>query len=109
MCVAVRRYEGVTDPSEAGRITREVFVPSISEIPGFVAHYTLDAGDGVMVSISVFEHKEAGEESTFRAGGFVAKQALLPSSSSPRSTSRRLTRVARPMRQLAMRLPPTNR
>ena len=38
MYVAVRRYEGVTDPSEAGRTTREVFVPIISEIPGFVAH-----------------------------------------------------------------------
>ena len=38
MYVAVRRYEGVTDPSEAGRITREVFVPIISEMPGFVSH-----------------------------------------------------------------------
>ena len=73
MYVAVRRYEGVSDPSEAGRITREVFVPIIREIPGFVAYYDVDAGDGVMLSISVFEHKEAEEESTFRAGDFVAK------------------------------------
>jgi hypothetical protein len=80
MYVAVRRYEGVSDPIEAGRITREVFVPIIREIPGFVAYYDVDAGDGVMVSISVFEHKEAEEESTFRAGDFVAKdlEPLLP-------------------------------
>jgi hypothetical protein len=80
MYIAVRRYEGVTDPSEAGRISREGFVPIIREIPGFVAYYDVDAGDGVMVSISVFEHKDAEEESTFRAGDFVAKQLepLLP-------------------------------
>jgi hypothetical protein len=80
MYIAVRRYEGVTDPSEAGRISREGFVPIIREIPGFVAYYDVDAGDGVMVSISVFEHKDAEEESTFRAGDFVAKdlEPLLP-------------------------------
>jgi hypothetical protein len=77
--IAVRRYEGVTDPEEA-RIAREVFVPIVREIPGFAAYYDVDAGDGVMVSISVFERKEAEEESTFRAGDFVAKdlEPLLP-------------------------------
>ena len=80
MYVAVRRYEGVTDPSEAARITREVFVPIIREMPGFGGYYDVDVGDGVMVSISVFEHKEAEEESTFKAGDFVAKdlEPLLP-------------------------------
>jgi hypothetical protein len=80
MYIAVRRYEGVTDPSEAARITREGFVPIIRDVPGFVAYYDLDAGDGVMFSISVFEHKEAEEESTFRAGDFVAKdlEPLMP-------------------------------
>ena len=80
MYLTVRRNEGVTDPSEAGRITRETFVPIIREMPGFVAYFDVDAGDGVMVSISVFEHKEAEEESTFKAGDFVAKdlEPLLP-------------------------------
>jgi len=55
-------------------------VPIIRDIPGFVAYYDVDAGDGVMVSISVFEHKDAEEQSTFRAGDFVAKdlELLLP-------------------------------
>jgi hypothetical protein len=80
MYVAVRRYEGVTDPREAGRLVDEGFVPIISEMPGFVAYYWVDAGDGVMVSSSVFEHKDAEEESTFRAGEFVAEHLahLLP-------------------------------
>ena len=42
-------------------------------MPGFVAYYCVEAGDGVMVSTSVFEHKEAEEQSTFRARGFVAE------------------------------------
>ena len=80
MYVAVRRYEGVTDPQKAGKVGQEGFVPLISEMPGFVAHYLVDAGDGVMVATSVFEHKEAEEQSTFVAGEFVAEHLapLLP-------------------------------
>jgi hypothetical protein len=76
MYVAVRRYEGVTDPQKAGQLVDEGFVPIISEMPGFVAYYWVDAGDGVMVSTSVFEHKDAEEESNFRAGEFVAEHLL---------------------------------
>ena len=76
MYVAVRRYEGVTDPQRVAKVAQEDFVPIISELPGFVAHYTLDAGDGVMVGISVFEHKEAEEQSTFAAGEFVEEHVL---------------------------------
>ena len=80
MYVAVRRYEGVTDSQEAGRLVDEGFVPIISEMPGFVAYYFVDAGDGVMVSTSVFEHKAAEEESNWKAGEFVAQHLapLLP-------------------------------
>jgi hypothetical protein len=80
MYVTVRRYEGVTDPSEAGRLVEEGFIPIISEMPGFVAYYWVDAGEGVMVSTSVFEHKDAEEQSNWAAGDFVAKNlaSLLP-------------------------------
>jgi hypothetical protein len=73
MYVAVRRYEGVTDSQKVAQLAQEDFVPIISEMPGFVAYYLVDAGDGVMVSTSVFEHKDAEEQSTFRAGEFVAR------------------------------------
>ncbi len=76
MYVAVRRYEGVTYPQRVAQVAQEDFVPIISELPGFVAHYLVDAGDGVMVGISVFEHKEAEEQSTFLAGEFVAEHLL---------------------------------
>ncbi len=48
MYAAVRRYEGVTDPGEAGRRVAEGFVPLLKDIPGFVAYYWVDAGGGVM-------------------------------------------------------------
>jgi hypothetical protein len=80
MYVAVRRYEGVTDPQTAGQLVDEGFVPLISEIRGFVAYYWVDAGDGVMVSTSVFEHKDAEEQTNYVAGEFVAEHLapLLP-------------------------------
>jgi carotenoid cleavage dioxygenase-like enzyme len=80
MYVAVRRYEGVTDPQKVAKVGEESFVPIISQMPGFVAHYLVDAGDGVMVATSVFEHKDAEEQSTFVAGEFVQEHLapLLP-------------------------------
>jgi len=80
MYVAVRRYEGVRDSQKVAQLVEEDYVPVISEMPGFVAYYFVDAGDGVMVATSVFEHKDAEEQSTFRAGAFVAEhlEPLLP-------------------------------
>jgi hypothetical protein len=71
MYAVVRRCEGVTDPQKVAQLAEEGFVPIISEMPGFVAYYHVDAGDGVIVSTSVFEHKDAEEQSTFRAGELV--------------------------------------
>src|SRR5215217_8768708 len=80
MYVAVRRYEGVRDSQKVAQLVDEDFIPIISEMPGFVAYYFVDAGDRVMVSTSVFEHKEAEEQSNWRAGQFVAQReaSLLP-------------------------------
>jgi hypothetical protein len=80
MYVTVRRYEGVNNPQKVARLVDEGFIPIISELPGFVAYYFVDAGDGVMVSTGVFEHKDAEEQSNFRAGQFVAENLapLLP-------------------------------
>jgi hypothetical protein len=73
MYAAVRRFEGVSDSQKVAQVAEEGFLPIVSEMPGFVAYYLVDAGDGVTVSTSVFEHKDAEEQSTFRAGKFVAE------------------------------------
>jgi hypothetical protein len=78
--LTVRRYEGVTDPREAERVVREGFVPLIAKLPEFIAYYWTDAGNSVMISVSVYTNKEAEEESNRIAADFVKKNmvALLP-------------------------------
>ncbi|GAB7035863.1 hypothetical protein AB0G35_29445 [Streptomyces sp. NPDC021749] len=71
MYAAVRRYEGVTDPAEAGRLVKEGFVPLMRQVPGFVAYYWVDAGNGVMVSTSVFRDRAGAEQSVSAAAEFV--------------------------------------
>ncbi|MGW1620923.1 hypothetical protein [Streptomyces sp. NPDC002172] len=80
MYAVVRRYEGVTDPAEAGRLVDEGFVPLLRQVPGFVAYYWVDAGDGVMLSTSVYDDQAGAEESVRRAAAFVRDQlaSLLP-------------------------------
>ncbi|MFD4508796.1 hypothetical protein [Streptomyces sp. NPDC058457] len=80
MYAVVRRYEGVTDPAEAGRRVDEGFVPLLRQVPGFVAYYWIDAGDGVMVSTSIYEDQAGADESVKRAADFVrgSLAALLP-------------------------------
>jgi hypothetical protein len=80
MYAAVRRYEGVTDPGEAGRLVGESFVPLLEHVPGFIAYYWLDVGDGVMASMSVYEDQAGADESVRIAHGWVAENAatLLP-------------------------------
>jgi hypothetical protein len=81
MYATIRRYEDVTDPAEAGRRVSEDFVPLIKEIPGFIAYYWVDAGEGVMASTSVFEDRAGAKASTERAAEWVGENiaSLLPS------------------------------
>jgi hypothetical protein len=77
---AVRRYEGITDPPEAGRLVDESFLPLLEHVPGFVAYYWIDAGDGVMASLSVFEDQAGADESVRVAHDWVRDNAatLIP-------------------------------
>ncbi|ATZ22288.1 hypothetical protein SLAV_01820 [Streptomyces lavendulae subsp. lavendulae] len=80
MYAVVRRYERVSDPAEAGRRVDEGFVPLLRQVPGFVAYYWVDAGGGVMLSMSVFEDQAGAEASIKRAADFVRDNlaSLLP-------------------------------
>ncbi len=76
MFVTVRRYEGVSDPSEVARHVNEGFLPIISEVSGFVDYCFADAGDGVMVSVSTFEDESGAEESNRRAANYIERENL---------------------------------
>jgi len=76
MYATVRRYDGVTNPGEAGRRVKESFVPLISQLPGFVAYYWVDAGGGVMISTSVFQDQASAQESNKKAADWVRQNNL---------------------------------
>jgi hypothetical protein len=71
MHATIRRYEGVdlTRTDELVSNVNETLVPQLRELAGFSGYYLLDAGNGVMSSISLFETPEQADESA----NFVAK------------------------------------
>jgi hypothetical protein len=76
MYVAVRQYQtkaGSID--ELARRAQQGFVPLMSQVPGFVAYYGVDAGNNVIVTISIFQDQAGAEESNRRAADWV-KQNL---------------------------------
>ena len=75
MYAAVRRYEGIVDDDEAARLVRDSFMPQLETVPGFVAYYWIDAGDGVMASLSVFEDKAGADESVKFAHKWIEETA----------------------------------
>ena len=93
--LTVRRYEGVTDTKEAARLVEEGFIPLISKLPGFISYYWVEAGNGVMISVSVYTNKEAEEESNHIAADFV-KQHMVPLlPNAPRVTSGHVVAMGR--------------
>ena len=101
MYAAVRRYEGITDDSEAARLVRDSFLPLLETVPGFIAYYWIDAGEGVMASLSVFEDKAGADRSVEVAHQWIIDNApgLFPNP--PRVTEGLVvasdTRVAQPV------------
>jgi hypothetical protein len=75
MYAAVRRYEGIVNDAEAGRLVGETFVPLLQHVPGFIAYYWIDAGDGVMASMSLFEDQEGADKSVEIAHEWIVENA----------------------------------
>jgi hypothetical protein len=78
MHATMRRYEGV-DQSRTDELKRKVtetLVPRLSELPGFSGYYLVDAGNGVMSSIGIFETSAQGDESTRVVATWVRDEKL---------------------------------
>ncbi|MBI1881420.1 MAG: hypothetical protein HYR94_24840 [Chloroflexi bacterium] len=82
MYLSIRRYEGVDPASvdEIFQLVEEGFVPIISEGSGFIAFYALDAENGVLASISIFENQAEAKQSNRLAAVWVQENLahLLP-------------------------------
>ena len=71
MHATLRRYEGV-DRERTDELTEKVtdsLMPRLSELPGFNGYYLIEAGEGVITSISLFETSAQADESTRVASG----------------------------------------
>lgn len=49
------RYDGVTGPIDEVMRAGRRLASTLSQTPGFVSYALLDAGDGVLVSVNVFD------------------------------------------------------
>ena len=66
MYATIRRYEGV-DATRTNEVTgkvNETLVPQLRELPGFAGYYLIEAGNGVLSSLGLFETSEQADEST---------------------------------------------
>ena len=78
MFATIRRYDVIdqTRIDELVKKTDETFLPSLIELPGFSSFSLLEAGNGVMSSISYFDTSEHADESTRLASNWVREQNL---------------------------------
>ena len=65
MHATIRRYEGV-DTARTNELTakvNETLVADLRKLPGFAGYYLIEAGEGVISSLSLFETAEQADES----------------------------------------------
>jgi hypothetical protein len=90
MNVTIRRYESIDQSRKSELIKKldENLLPTLSELPGFNGYSVIDAGDGVMTSLSFFDTAAQADESTRVAASWLREQKLdTVLSSAPKITS----------------------
>src|ERR1700692_2877160 len=78
MHAILRRYEGV-ESSRTVELTRKVdenLIPKLKELPGFSGYYLIEAGNGVMTSLSLFDTAEQADKSSRIASNWVRDEKL---------------------------------
>jgi hypothetical protein len=65
MHATIRRYEGIdmTRMNEIVGKVNETFIPQLRELPGFAGYFLIEADNGVVSSLSLFERPEQADES----------------------------------------------
>jgi hypothetical protein len=78
MFATIRRYDSIDQgrTDELVKKADETLLPSLSELPGFSGYSLIEAGDGVLSSISFFDTSEQADESTRVATNWVREQNL---------------------------------
>ena len=64
MYASIRRYR--VEPANVAKVKQllqDWLVPAVTRVHGFVAYYLIDADDGVLTSVNIFEDRAGAEES----------------------------------------------
>jgi len=72
MQASVRKYK--VDQSQMDEISRrveETFVSKVAAAPGFVAYYVIDAGNGILITVTVGDDPDVVQQSADMAAEFV--------------------------------------
>jgi hypothetical protein len=73
MFCVTRRFSSMSSVEEAAKRAEAGVGPILQRNPGFRGYYIVDGGDGVGVSITVFESREAAESSREEVVGWIEK------------------------------------
>ncbi len=78
MYATVRRYEGIDESrsDELATKIREGLMPRLGELPGFGGYYLIEAGEGVLTSVGLFDTAAQAHESTRVAARWIREQQL---------------------------------
>jgi hypothetical protein len=78
MHATIRRYESV-DQNREIELTEKVnesLMPRLSKLPGFSGYYLIEAKDGVMTSINLFDTSEHADESNRVSAEWIREEKL---------------------------------
>jgi hypothetical protein len=78
MHATIRRYESV-DQNRETELTKKVnesLMPRLSKLPGFGGYYLIEATDGVMTSINLFDTSAHAKESTRVSADWIREEKL---------------------------------
>jgi hypothetical protein len=69
---SVRKFK--VDPEQMDEILRRItdgFIPQIADAPGFTAYHAVDAGNGILITVTLGDDLDAVERSTEIGAEFV--------------------------------------
>ena len=78
MFATIRRYDGV-DQNRTTELTSKVnenLVPELEKLPGFKGYFLVEAGNGVLTSLGLFETPEQGKESSNVVATWIRDEKL---------------------------------
>ncbi|HUO72121.1 MAG TPA: hypothetical protein VMU39_15245 [Solirubrobacteraceae bacterium] len=78
MHATIRRYEAIdqTRTSELAKKAEDSLLPSLGKLPGFNGYYLIEAGNGVISSVSFFDTAAHAEESNRVASSWLHEERL---------------------------------